>query len=115
MPARGPGPGDSAIYRKILIVLAAAALTAGASACGGAPAQQGARPAPGTASGPAPAPSAAAHAGPHHAARHAARRAPALRVLTEPQAGIGPVYRLITRARRSIDLTMYELADPVAE
>jgi hypothetical protein len=31
-------------------------------------------------------------------------------VLTEPQAGIGPIYKLITRARTSIDLTRYELA-----
>ena len=36
-------------------------------------------------------------------------------MLTEPQAGIGPIYRLITGARTSIDLTMYELADPAAE
>src|SRR5579875_1049047 len=36
-------------------------------------------------------------------------------VLTEPGSGIGPVYRLISGARSSIDLTMYELADPVAE
>jgi phosphatidylserine/phosphatidylglycerophosphate/cardiolipin synthase-like enzyme len=38
-----------------------------------------------------------------------------LRVLTEPEAGIGPIYRLITRARSSVELTMYELADPRAE
>jgi cardiolipin synthase A/B len=42
-------------------------------------------------------------------------RAGSLRLLTEPQAGIGPIYRLIRRARKSVDLTMYELADPVAE
>jgi phosphatidylserine/phosphatidylglycerophosphate/cardiolipin synthase-like enzyme len=103
------------MYRNILIVLAAVALAAGVGACGGAPSRPSAQPV--TASGPAPARSAAA-TGPavaHHPAHHAARRAPALRVLTEPEAGIGPVYRLITRARRSIDLTMYELADPVAE
>ena len=29
--------------------------------------------------------------------------------------GIGPIYRLITRARSSVELTMYELADPRAE
>jgi cardiolipin synthase A/B len=40
---------------------------------------------------------------------------PALRVLTEPAAGIAPIYRLITGARSSVDLTMYELADPTAE
>jgi cardiolipin synthase len=36
-------------------------------------------------------------------------------VLTEPEAGIGPVYRLITGARSSVELTMYELADSTAE
>jgi cardiolipin synthase len=36
-------------------------------------------------------------------------------VLTEPQAGIGPVYQLITGARSSVDLSMYELADSAAE
>jgi cardiolipin synthase A/B len=36
-------------------------------------------------------------------------------VLVEPGAGIGPIYRLITGARSSVDLTMYELADPTAE
>jgi cardiolipin synthase len=38
-----------------------------------------------------------------------------LRILTEPRAGIGPIYRLITGARSSVDLTMYELADSKAE
>jgi phosphatidylserine/phosphatidylglycerophosphate/cardiolipin synthase-like enzyme len=103
------------MYRNILIAAAAAALAAGASACGGAPSQQSAQPAPVTASGPAPARSATAPAVAHHAAHHSPRRAAALRALTEPQAGIGPVYRLINRARTSIDLTMYELVDPVAE
>ncbi len=42
-------------------------------------------------------------------------RAGTLRVLVEPQAGLGPVYRLIDGARSSVDLTMYELADPTAE
>jgi phosphatidylserine/phosphatidylglycerophosphate/cardiolipin synthase-like enzyme len=36
-------------------------------------------------------------------------------LLVEPPAGIGPVYRLITGARRSVDLTMYELRDATAE
>lgn len=38
-----------------------------------------------------------------------------LRVLTEPEAGLEPIYRLITGARSSVDLTMYELADSTAE
>jgi len=40
---------------------------------------------------------------------------PRLRLLTEPAAGPGPVYRLIRGARRSVDLTMYELQDKTAE
>jgi phosphatidylserine/phosphatidylglycerophosphate/cardiolipin synthase-like enzyme len=43
------------------------------------------------------------------------RATSALRVLTEPAAGIGPIYGLITGAHSSVDLTMYELADPTAE
>jgi len=100
--------------RNILIVLAAAAsLATCACACGNAPARRSARPASAAASGPAPAPSAATSV--PAAVHRSARRAATLRVLTEPQAGMGPIYRLITGARTSIDLTMYELADPVAE
>ena len=47
--------------------------------------------------------------------QHSASRAAALSVLAEPQAGIGPIYQIITGARSSVDLTMYELADPAAE
>ena len=36
-------------------------------------------------------------------------------MLTEPRAGIGPIRRLISRAHRSVDLTMYELRDRRAE
>ena len=36
-------------------------------------------------------------------------------LITEPGAGFGPVYRLINHAGRSIDMTMYELADTTAE
>jgi len=39
----------------------------------------------------------------------------ALTVLGEPQAGLGPVDKLINGARSSIDLTMYELNDTTAE
>jgi cardiolipin synthase len=39
----------------------------------------------------------------------------ALRVLAEPQAGVGSLYQLINGARSSIDLTMYELIDQTAE
>jgi cardiolipin synthase A/B len=36
-------------------------------------------------------------------------------LITEPGAGFGPVYRMISHARHSIDLTMYEFADTTAE
>jgi len=39
----------------------------------------------------------------------------ALRVLAEPQAGVGAIYQLINGAKSSVDLTMYELADQTAE
>jgi cardiolipin synthase A/B len=39
----------------------------------------------------------------------------ALRVLSEPQAGLAAIYALISGARSSIDLTMYELIDTTAE
>jgi cardiolipin synthase A/B len=49
------------------------------------------------------------------AVRRASSRVGSLRVLIEPEAGIAPIYRLITSARSSIDLSMYELADRTAE
>ncbi|MGH3210545.1 MAG: phospholipase D-like domain-containing protein [Trebonia sp.] len=39
----------------------------------------------------------------------------ALRVLSEPQAGLTAIYALINGAKSSIDLTMYELIDTTAE
>ena len=36
-------------------------------------------------------------------------------LIVEPDAGLAPVYRLLGSARRSLDLTMYELVDPTAE
>lgn len=38
----------------------------------------------------------------------------ALSLLTEPDQGISPIYALIGSARESVDLAMYELADPQA-
>jgi cardiolipin synthase len=38
-----------------------------------------------------------------------------LTLYTEPDAGLGPVYRLITGARRTLRMAMYELRDQVAE
>jgi cardiolipin synthase A/B len=78
------------LYRKILIACATVALAAGAAVP-------------------------AARADEAVAVRQLPGRAPALRVLTEPAAGIRPIYQLITGARSSVDLTMYELADPTAE
>ncbi len=51
----------------------------------------------------------------HHRARQNGHAAGAVRVLVEPRDGIGPIYRLITKARSSIDLTMYELNNPRTE
>ena len=39
----------------------------------------------------------------------------ALRVLVEPAAGVGAIYQLITGAKSSVELTMYELRDTTAE
>jgi cardiolipin synthase A/B len=99
------------MHRSILIVLAAVALAAGLGACSRAPSQRGAQPLARPAAAAGPASSAAARS----LARHRARRAASLRVLTEPRAGIGPIRRLISAARTSVDLTMYELADRSAE
>jgi len=45
----------------------------------------------------------------------AARSDGYLRLIVEPEAGMGQIYSLITSARSSVDLTMYELRDPIAE
>ena len=97
--------GDMAgTCRKASITLGVAvALAAAITGCGGvgpptAPAQTT------IAASPDPAATIRAPAGTGH-----------LRVLVEPQAGMGVVYRLITGARSSVNLTVYELADPMAE
>src|SRR3984885_2896903 len=38
-----------------------------------------------------------------------------LQVLVEPKAGVGAIYKLITGAKSSVELTMYELIDTTAE
>jgi cardiolipin synthase A/B len=96
--------------RNVLTVLAGVALALCLSSCKVTLSQPGAQPASSR-----PAPSATATATAAATARPAAPPAAGLRVLTEPQAGIGPIYKLITGARRSVDLTMYELRDPTAE
>jgi cardiolipin synthase len=52
----------------------------------------------------------------HPAAAHpAAGGAGSLQVLVEPKAGVGAIYKLITGAKSSVELTMYELRDTTAE
>jgi cardiolipin synthase A/B len=51
----------------------------------------------------------------HPAAHPAAPSGGSLRVLVEPRDGFGAIDRLITGARSSVDLTMYELDDTTAE
>jgi len=54
----------------------------------------------------------------HPAAAHPAAAAGGsgtLQVLVEPKAGVGTIYKLITGAKSSVDLTMYELKDTTAE
>ena len=100
------------MYRRVLIAAAGGALVCGAAACASASAPVSAQAA--TASSPslgASAPAPGVPAGTRSAASGAGR----LQVLVEPGAGIGPVYRLITGARTSVDLTMYELRDATAE
>jgi phosphatidylserine/phosphatidylglycerophosphate/cardiolipin synthase-like enzyme len=97
--------------RVLATLAAAAALAAGVAACARAPAPPDRQPPPASTVVPASSAATAAPASVHHAGR----RAGTLSVLTEPQAGIGPLYRLVTGARSSVDLTMYELADPAAE
>ncbi len=97
-------------------MVTAAVLGAGVAGCSSASGPADAQPKASSPSPPAVSSSSAApHAVAHHARRHAASGTGALRVLTEPQDGLGPVYLLITRARGSVDLSMYELADPAAE
>jgi phosphatidylserine/phosphatidylglycerophosphate/cardiolipin synthase-like enzyme len=50
------------------------------------------------------------------AAPQAAAAAPArYSLVTEPEAGLAGIYGFITSARHRVDMTMYELADPLAE
>jgi cardiolipin synthase A/B len=112
------GSGQGELARRILVAFAAAALAAGASACGSAsqqPSVQAGQPVQSVVSSPAPTapPPVVAHT--PVTAHPSPDRPAALRVLTEPGAGMGPIYQLITGARSTVDLTMYELADPTAE
>lgn len=48
-------------------------------------------------------------------AGHVAPQGSELRVITEPDQGLGPIYQLIRGAVHSVDLEIYELVDPQAE
>ena len=85
------------MYAKTLITVAAAAAAVCASACTSVASAQSAQLTTAVSASGSPA------------------AAPSLRVLTEPKDGIGAIYSLITGARSSVDLTMYELADKKAE
>jgi cardiolipin synthase A/B len=93
-------------------MLATAMATVGVTACGSAVPQAALQPAD-----PRPSAVAAATAGTGtpSAVASASEGTRSLQVLTEPGAGVGPIYQLITGARSSVDLTMYELADSTAE
>ena len=105
------------MYRKILIMLAAAGLGVSVAACSstvpgqGAASEQVAR----TAAVGTPAAASRSVAVESATVRRSSSPTASLRLMTEPASGIGPIYKLITGARHSIDLTMYELADPTAE
>ena len=40
---------------------------------------------------------------------------PGLSLIVEPEAGMAPIYNFMGSARQSLDMTMYELSDPMAE
>jgi phosphatidylserine/phosphatidylglycerophosphate/cardiolipin synthase-like enzyme len=45
----------------------------------------------------------------------AATGASRLSLITEPNAGMGPIFSLLASAQHSVDVVMYELVDPRAE
>jgi phosphatidylserine/phosphatidylglycerophosphate/cardiolipin synthase-like enzyme len=63
---------------------------------------------------PKPKPAKSSHPAPAHPAA-AAGGSGTLQVLAEPKAGVGAIYKLITGAKSSVELTMYELKDTTAE
>jgi cardiolipin synthase A/B len=97
---------------KALIMLTAAVIAAGAVACGSAASPTSGQP---VVSSPPPAPVPTASKDTQAPTPAASQSAGSLQVLVEPDAGIEPIYALITGARSSLDLTMYELADSTAE
>ena len=105
------------MYRKILIMLAAAGLGVSLTACSSTAPGQGAASEQVAQNAAVGTPAAASRSIAVESAivRRSSSPTASLRLLTEPASGIGPIYKLITGARHSVDLTMYELADPTAE
>jgi cardiolipin synthase A/B len=103
------------VYRKIVIMLAAAGLGVSVAACSGTAPGQGAASAQVARTAAAGTSASGSVAVESAIVRRSSSPTASLRLLTEPGSGIGPIYKLITAARHSIDLTMYELADPTAE
>jgi len=105
------------MYRKILIILAAAGLSVSVAGCSGVvPGQDAASDQVGqTAAAGASAAASRSVAAESATVPRSSSPTASLRLLTEPASGVGPIYKLITGAKSSIDLTMYELADPTAE
>jgi cardiolipin synthase len=103
------------MYRKILIMLAAAGLGVSLTACSSTVPGQGAASEQVARNATVGTPAAASVAVESAITRRSSSPTASLRLLTEPASGIGPIYKLITAARHSVDLTMYELADPTAE
>ena len=105
------------MYRKILIMLAAAGLGVSVAGCAGTVLGQGAasEQVAQTAAAGTSAAASRSVAAESATVRRSSSPTASLRLLTEPGSGIGPIYKLIAGARSSVDLTMYELADPTAE
>jgi cardiolipin synthase A/B len=105
------------MYRKILIMLAAVGLGVSVAACSGTVQGQGdaSEQVAQTAAAGTPAAASGSVTVESAAVRRSSSPTASLRLLTEPASGIGPIYKLITAAKHSVDLTMYELADPTAE
>jgi cardiolipin synthase A/B len=103
------------MYRKIAIALAAAGLGVSVAACSGTVSSQDAASAQIAKTTAAGTPAAASVAVTSAAARRSSSPASSLQLLTEPGSGIGPIYKLITGAKHSVDLTVYELVDSTAE
>jgi hypothetical protein len=98
-----PGTRERAGAGYRFLITLAAALALAAAGCGTAGTPQST---PATVSGPAPTATGSVPSG---------TPAGTLRVLAEPEAGIGPIYQLINGAHFAVDLSIYELADLTAE